>query len=344
MRPQAKSTKESWANKTHQRIRQTHQNRHHVGFGRKQRGSVAGNGRLVAHGCDVLTLGQYLQPTKCTLKWLNSSIPIPLPCIKEEGMARGFAFAESPIGAIFLSRWTSFVKFIYVYSPQPAAIGQIASTVLMLGWPVAGQVYSPIVFRKCTTRQRCAKYAGIYRSIPRGKLVTVMAPFGMGAASTGIYAYEFIHHYGVKQLIRVGSTGSIQSHVNVNDIVIAQGASTDSNFADQFLFCQVKWQHWQIFNCWCWPQTMRNRWIWTITWVMWSQFRLFLSRRQENWKSWAKMGILALEMEAHALYLFAARAGVKALTLLTVSDSLVTGQALVPMKENRDLKKWCCWF
>ena len=113
-----------------------------------------------------------------------------------------------------------------------AAIGQIASTVLMPGDPLRARFIADRFLKNVQLVNDVRNMLG-YTGEYNGKMVTVMGT-GMGAASTGIYAHEFIHHYGVKQLIRVGSTGSIQSHVNVNDIVIAQGASTDSNFADQF--------------------------------------------------------------------------------------------------------------
>ena len=84
-------------------------------------------------------------------------------------------------------------------------------------------------------------YTGEYN----GKMVTVM---GTGMGQPQPESMPRIHHYGVKQLIRVGSTGSIQSHVNVNDIVIAQVHLLIPTLQTSFV-CQVKWQHWQIFNC-----------------------------------------------------------------------------------------------
>lgn len=217
-----------------------------------------------------------------------------------------------------------------------AAIGQIASTVLMPGDPLRARFIADRFLENVQLVNDVRNMLG-FTGAYQGKLVTVMGT-GMGAASTGIYAHEFIHHYGVKQLIRVGSTGSIQSHVNVNDIVIAQGASTDSNFADQFRLpgqmaaladfqlLMLAANHAQQMNL-----------NYHVGNVVSSDY--FYHDDRENWKSWAKMGILALEMEAHALYLTAARAGVKALTLLTVSDSLVTGQALSADEREQGFEK-----
>ncbi|HRD06734.1 MAG: purine-nucleoside phosphorylase [Saprospiraceae bacterium] len=217
-----------------------------------------------------------------------------------------------------------------------AAIGQIASTVLMPGDPLRARFIADRFLKNVQLVNDVRNMLG-YTGEYNGKMVTVMGT-GMGAASTGIYAHEFIHHYGVKQLIRVGSTGSIQSHVNVNDIVIAQGASTDSNFADQF---RLPGQMAALANFQLLMMAANHAQQMNLNYhvgnVVSSDY--FYHDDQENWKSWAKMGILALEMEAHALYLTAARAGVKALTLLTVSDSLVTGQALSADEREQGFEK-----
>lgn len=209
-------------------------------------------------------------------------------------------------------------------SAQP---GQLAPTVLMPGDPLRAKYMAEHFLTSVELVNDVRNMLG-YTGTYEGKPVTVMGT-GMGAASTGIYAHEFIHHYGVKQLIRVGSTGSIQAHVKVNDIVIAQGASTDSNFADQF---DIPGQMAALADFDLLVKAAREAQTMGLPYhvgnVVSSDF--FYHDNKENWKQWAKMGILALEMEAHALYLTAARAGVKALAILTVSDSLLTGEALSP--------------
>lgn len=207
-------------------------------------------------------------------------------------------------------------------SAQP---GQLAPTVLMPGDPLRAKYMAEQFLSEVSLINDVRNMLG-YTGTYGGKAVTIMGT-GMGAASTGIYAHEFIHHYGVKQLIRVGSTGSIQPHVKVNDIVIAQGASTDSNFADQF---NLPGQMAALadFNLLSKAASIAQQlgYSYHVGNVVSSDF--FYHDDKDNWKQWAKMGILALEMEAHALYLTAARAGVKALAILTVSDSLLTGEAL----------------
>lgn len=217
-----------------------------------------------------------------------------------------------------------------------AAIGQIASTVLMPGDPLRARFIADRFLKNVQLVNDVRNMLG-FTGEYHGKRVTVMGT-GMGAASTGIYAHEFIHHYGVKQLIRVGSTGSIQAHVNVNDIVIAHGASTDSNFADQF---RLPGQMAALADFQLLMKAANHAEQMNLNYhvgnVVSSDY--FYHDDKENWKSWARMGILALEMEAHALYLTAARAGVKALTLLTVSDSLVTGLALSADEREQGFEK-----
>lgn len=211
-------------------------------------------------------------------------------------------------------------------TPHNSALpGQLAPTVLMPGDPLRAKYMAEHFLSDVVLINDVRNMLG-FTGFFQGRSVTIMGT-GMGAASTGIYAHEFIHHYGVKQLIRVGSTGSIQGHVRVNDIVIAQGASTDSNFADQFDIpgqMSALADFSLLSKAASVAENMRLQYH--VGNVVSSDF--FYHDDKENWKQWAKMGILSLEMEAHALYLTAARAGVKALAILTVSDSLITGEAL----------------
>jgi purine-nucleoside phosphorylase len=199
--------------------------------------------------------------------------------------------------------------------------GIIAETILLPGDPLRAKfiaenyLENPVQFN---TVRNAFGYTGTYK----GKKVSVMGT-GMGMPSIGIYSYELIHFYGVKNLIRVGSCGSFQENIKVRDIVIGMAASTNSNFASQYDL----------------PGTFAATASWDLlkkaTDVAYSKgitpkvgnilsSDIFYDDDSEAWKKWAKMGVLAVEMEAAALYMNAARAGVNALCILTVSDSLVT--------------------
>lgn len=208
--------------------------------------------------------------------------------------------------------------------------GQIAKTILLPGDPLRAQFIAENFLEQpeCfNTVRGMLGYTGMYQNCP----VSVMGT-GMGCPSMGIYSYELIHHYEVQNLIRIGSCGAISPKLQLSDLVLAVGASTDSNYAHQYdlpgiysatasypLLAAAKQaaDALQVTNC--------------VGNVISSD--LFYGEQPE-WKQWAKMGILAVEMETFALYCNAARAGVNALAIFSVSDSLVTGEALSAIKRQ----------
>lgn len=176
-------------------------------------------------------------------------------------------------------------------------------------------------------------YTGYYKN----KKVSVMGT-GMGSSSIGIYAYELINFYDVKTLIRIGTCGAIQDHIKLGDLIAGIAASTDSNFEKQFnapgtlaasadasLIISTAEKSKELdFEC-----HMGN--------IVSSE--IFYHDEKDVWKEWAKMGVLVLEMEANALYLTAMRHKAKALTLLTVSDSLVNNSSISSEVREKGLQK-----
>ena len=149
----------------------------------------------------------------------------------------------------------------------------------------------------------------------------------MGMPSIGIYSYELFNFYDVENIIRIGSAGALQDHVKVMDVVVGMGACTDSNYAYQFglpgtfaptadyglmskaiAVAEKQGTHVVVGN------------------VLSSD--VFYNAKSDANDLWRSMGVLAVEMEAAALYMNAAKAGKKALCLLTISDHLYTGEAL----------------
>ena len=160
----------------------------------------------------------------------------------------------------------------------------------------------------------------------KGKEVSVMAT-GMGMPSIGIYSYELYNFYGVENMIRIGSAGSIQEDVHVMDIVLAEGASTTSSW----------------FNMYNLQGTFAPIASWDLLYkAVQSAERLgtkivvgnilsedaFYNDDPSSIEGWRKMGVICLEMEAAALYANAARCGKKALAMFTISDEIITGAAL----------------
>ena len=156
----------------------------------------------------------------------------------------------------------------------------------------------------------------------KGKEVSVMGT-GMGMPSIGIYSYELITKFGVKNLIRIGSCGAIQENLNLYDIVIGQGASTNSNFASQYglpgTFAPIA-----SYDLLSKAVESANKLGIHVNVGNILSSDIFYDDNNDSYLLWKKMGILAIEMEAAAIYMNAARLGVKALCILTVSDNIIT--------------------
>ncbi|MDF2985288.1 MAG: purine nucleoside phosphorylase [Eubacterium sp.] len=199
--------------------------------------------------------------------------------------------------------------------------GIIAETVLMPGDPLRAKfiaetyLENPVQFN---TVRNMFGYTGTYK----GKRISIMGS-GMGMASIGIYSYELIHFYGVKNIIRIGSCGAIQEDIKIRDIIIGISASTNSNYATQYDLpgTYAPTASWTLVKKAV--DIAESKGIQTRVGNILSS-DIFYDDDPDTWKKWAKMGVLAIEMEAAALYMNAARAGVNALCVLTVSDSLVS--------------------
>ena len=164
-------------------------------------------------------------------------------------------------------------------------------------------------------------YTGSYQSCP----VYVMAS-GMGMPSMGIYSYELYNFFGVEAIIRVGSAGSMQESVQLRDIVIGQGACTDSAFSHTFQLpgSFAPLASYRLLEH-CVNAAKAAGLPYHVGNLLSSD--IFYHDDPDSTERWSKMGVLAVEMEAAALYMNAARAGKHGLALCTVSDHLLTGEA-----------------
>ena len=166
-------------------------------------------------------------------------------------------------------------------------------------------------------------YTGEYK----GKKVSVMAS-GMDIPSIGIYSYELFHAYNVDNIIRVGTCGSLVKDIHVKDIIVGTGACTDSNFAANFRLNGV------ISAVASFELLKRTDEIAKkLNFENKVRFGQLLStdvfyKEKPDTLDWAKLGVLGVEMEAYALYLNAARAGKKALSICAVSDNVVSHEEL----------------
>lgn len=163
-------------------------------------------------------------------------------------------------------------------------------------------------------------YTGTYK----GTKVSVMAS-GMGMPTIGLYSYELYNFFGVQNIMRIGSTGSMQEAVHVRDIIIGMGACTNSNYASQYglggTFAPIA-SYSLMKEAIAQSEAIGAKYH--VGNILSSD--VFYNDNKEANAGWQKMGVLGVEMEAAALYMNAARCGKNALAILTVSDSLVTGE------------------
>ena len=219
-------------------------------------------------------------------------------------------------------------------TPTPhiaAKPGDFAETVLMPGDPLRSKfiaetfLENPVLVNNTRGVQG---YTGTYK----GKKVSVMAS-GMGMPSMGIYSYELFNYYDVKNIIRVGTAGVIRPDLKVRDIVLGQGACTNSNYANQF---DLPGSYAPICSYELLKKAVDAAEALGVTPVIGNLYSSDAFYDDSMGLSkWQKMGVLAVEMEAAALYMNAARAGKNALAICTISDNPFTGE--VTTAEERQM-------
>lgn len=202
--------------------------------------------------------------------------------------------------------------------------GEIADRVIMAGDPLRAKFMAerfldnPVQYNSV---RGMLGFTGTYK----GKRVSVQG-HGMGMPSIGIYSYELFNFYGVKRIIRTGSAGSINAGVKMGDVVIGMGSCTDSNYAAQY---SLPGTFAPIADFGLVRAAVEKAEELGVRYKVGNLLAsdVFYGDNADSWKQWQKMGVLAVEMEAAALYMNAARCGGEALCICTVSDSLVTGEA-----------------
>ena len=218
-------------------------------------------------------------------------------------------------------------------TPTPhigAQFGEIAETVIMAGDPLRAKFMAENFLENPVQFNNVRGMLG-FTGTHNGKRVSVMG-HGMGIPSIGIYSYELFNFYGVKTIIRVGSAGSISNDLHLGDLVIAMGSCTNSNYAANFNLpgtfapigdfelarkaadaCDRLGYHYKVGNVF--------------------SSDVFYGENNDNEK-WMKMGVLAVEMEAPALYMNAARSGKRALVICTISDHILTGEVTTALERQ----------
>lgn len=200
--------------------------------------------------------------------------------------------------------------------------GDIADTILLPGDPLRAKYIAETFLEDVTLYNEVRNMFG-YTGTYKGKRISVQGT-GMGVPSISIYTTELMNEYDVKKLIRVGTCGSIHKDVKVRDVILAQSASTDSNM-NSIIFNHMHYAPTADFDLLLKAYNagiekglnLRVGNVFTED--------MFYNDYAEHEK-WAQYGVLALEMESSALYTLAAKFGAQALSILTVSDHLLTGE------------------
>ncbi|HQJ22930.1 MAG TPA: purine-nucleoside phosphorylase, partial [Rectinema sp.] len=201
--------------------------------------------------------------------------------------------------------------------------GQIADRILLPGDPLRAKFVAENYLEGAFCFNEVRNMFG-YTGTYRGKPISVMGT-GMGMPSLSIYVNELIREYDVNKLIRIGTCGSMLEYLNVRDIVLAMSACTDSA-ANHLRFKGMDYAPTASFRLLkaAWDAaTSRGLRVFAGS-ILSSD--MFYTEDPEQWKLWAKFGVLAVEMETAELYTLAAKFGCEALSVLTVSDDLVKGE------------------
>lgn len=214
--------------------------------------------------------------------------------------------------------------------------GDIAETILLPGDPLRAKFISE-TFLKDVVQFNAVRNMFGYTGTYKGKRISVMGT-GMGIPSMGIYSYELIHFYGVKNLIRVGSCGAIQADLKLYDVILGMGASTNSNYGEQFKLpgtysAIASWE--LLYKA---KKVADQKDIHVSVGNILSCDTFYTVDDTFN-DRWAAVNVLAIEMEAYALYCNAAAAGVNALAILTVSDSIINKEKTTAEERERSFTK-----
>ena len=209
--------------------------------------------------------------------------------------------------------------------------GDFAKTILMPGDPLRSKMIAEKFLENAVlvNNVRCVQgYTGTWKGVP----VSVMAS-GMGLPSIGIYSYELFNFFDVDNIIRIGSAGALQDELKVMDVVAAQGACTDSNFAHQFelngTFAPIA-DYTLLSKS---VEAAKENGVDMKVGNILSVDNFYAPAGCDSSDKWKIMGVLAVDMEAAALYMNAARAGKRGLCICTISDHLYRDEYL-PAEER----------
>lgn len=218
-----------------------------------------------------------------------------------------------------------------------AKLGDIAETVFLPGDPLRAKFIADNYLENAVMFNSVRNMLG-FTGYYKGKRVSVMGS-GMGCASMGIYSYELMNIYGCKNLIRIGTAGALNEKIKVWDIVIGMGACTNSNYVKLFglpgdysCICSYELLKKAVASA---EKVGANYHVGNVL----SSDMFYAQNINNGGKTWAQMGVLAVEMETAALYSNAAAAGANAISIFTISDSDITGESTTSNEREKGMDR-----
>jgi len=201
--------------------------------------------------------------------------------------------------------------------------GDVAKTVLMPGDPLRAKFIADNFLENVSQYNSVRGMLG-FTGTYKGEKVSVQGS-GMGIPSIGIYSYELYNFYNVENIIRVGTAGAVNLDLKLKDVVIANGACTDSNFATQYNLSGTfaPTSTYDLLEI-AVAEARKTNATFKVGTILSSD--VFYGDDKEALKNWQKMGVLAVEMESAGLFMNAARLNKNALCILTISDCIFTGE------------------
>jgi len=214
--------------------------------------------------------------------------------------------------------------------------GDIADTILLPGDPLRAKFVAENFLENIVCYNEVRGMLG-FTGTYKGKRVSVQGT-GMGIPSISIYANELITEYGVQNVIRIGTCGAMQEDIHLKDVILAMSASTDSSLN------KIRFNNMDFAPTASFPLLLKayNNAVKEDIPVKVGNILstdTFYGDDPDDWKHWAKFGVLAVEMEAAALYTLASKYKVNALAILTVSDSLITHELTTAEERQKTFRK-----
>lgn len=214
-----------------------------------------------------------------------------------------------------------------------AKVGEIARTVLITGDPLRAKYYAETMLTDTICYNQIRGMFG-FTGTYKGKAISIQGT-GIGIPSTALYIHELIHSYGVTCIIRVGTCGAIRKDIKLGQVILANGASTDSNAIHLITMGKTFQPREEAYLLAKAQQAGAALPIQTITGSIFSTDLFYSDDDPARWNEPIRQGVIGVDMETSVLYAMAEKYKIKCLSILTVSDNILTGETATAEERER---------